>query len=167
MSGFNCGEAVNFAMADWFSLGAEACSRYAFLNRFPLLPHEKLLCKEAAIVSQINQTGHDNPFCELQAHVKVAFVAWMRSLLQIMSSLKLHGAKVTTSNETSVFCGLCKHMCHVAYTSCKCFSEPTCFNHGSSFDKSFLISVSTVAHQANPNVLSLMFCRQFFQEVYL
>lgn len=132
-NGFNCGEAVNFAMADWFSLGAEACSRYAFLNRFPLLPHEKLLCKEAGIVSQINQTGHDNPFCELQAHVKVAFVAWMRSLLQIMSSLKLHGAKVTTSNETSVFCGLCKHMCHVAYTSCKCFSEPTCFNHGSFF----------------------------------
>ncbi|KAJ1422113.1 JmjN domain [Sesbania bispinosa] len=46
-TGFNCGEAVNFAIGDWFPLGAEASKRYAHLRMFPIIPHEELLCKEA------------------------------------------------------------------------------------------------------------------------
>ncbi|CAL0329335.1 unnamed protein product [Lupinus luteus] len=45
--GFNCGEAVNFAIGDWFPLGAEASKRYANLRMFPIIPYEELLCKEA------------------------------------------------------------------------------------------------------------------------
>ncbi|XP_031395287.1 lysine-specific demethylase JMJ706-like [Punica granatum] len=51
--GFNCGEAVNFALGDWFPLGAVASRRYALLNRVPLLPHEELLCKEAMLLSTV------------------------------------------------------------------------------------------------------------------
>ncbi|KAK3154984.1 hypothetical protein QOZ80_2BG0197400 [Eleusine coracana subsp. coracana] len=35
--GFNCGEAVNFAMSEWFPLGAIASQRYAHLKRIPLM----------------------------------------------------------------------------------------------------------------------------------
>ncbi|KAL6974906.1 hypothetical protein U1Q18_044432 [Sarracenia purpurea var. burkii] len=48
--GFNCGEAVNFAIGDWFPLGLIASRRYALLNRIPLLPHEELLCKESMLL---------------------------------------------------------------------------------------------------------------------
>ncbi|KAK9150279.1 hypothetical protein Syun_008588 [Stephania yunnanensis] len=47
---FNCGEAVNFAIGDWFPMGVVANKRYALLNRVPLLPHEELLCKEAMLL---------------------------------------------------------------------------------------------------------------------
>eukprot|EP00250_Pteridium_aquilinum_P000026 c10040_g1_i1 orf=2-2707(-) len=128
--GFNCGEAVNFAMANWFPLGAEACLRYAFLNRVPLLPHEELLCKEAAILSR---TRHKDSPCGPQDCVKVGFVDLMRSHLQVRSSLMQKGAKFTSSTFSNQYCGLCKHICYVAYTTCKCFPEPTCFNHGGFF----------------------------------
>ncbi|KAL3652023.1 hypothetical protein CASFOL_001704 [Castilleja foliolosa] len=48
--GFNCGEAVNFAIGDWFPLGSSASRRYSLLNRIPLLPQEELLCKEAMLL---------------------------------------------------------------------------------------------------------------------
>ncbi|KAG1360619.1 lysine-specific demethylase JMJ706 [Cocos nucifera] len=48
--GFNCAEAVNFAIGDWFPFGSVASQRYALLNRTPLLPYEELLCKEAMLL---------------------------------------------------------------------------------------------------------------------
>ncbi|KAL2339390.1 hypothetical protein Fmac_007330 [Flemingia macrophylla] len=48
--GFNCGEAVNFAIGDWFPLGAAASNRYAHLRVRSLIPYEELLCKEAMLV---------------------------------------------------------------------------------------------------------------------
>eukprot|EP01018_Ginkgo_biloba_P006432 Gb_15885 [translate_table: standard] len=56
---FNCGEAVNFAMADWFPFGAAACKRYANLNRLPILPHELLLCKEAMLLADRGLSSDD------------------------------------------------------------------------------------------------------------
>jgi histone demethylase JARID1 len=45
-NGFNFGEAVNFATADWFPYGAQADLRYARLGRPRLLLHEALLLME-------------------------------------------------------------------------------------------------------------------------
>ncbi|KAI5064431.1 hypothetical protein GOP47_0021101 [Adiantum capillus-veneris] len=127
--GFNCGEAVNFAMADWFPFGAAACLRYEFLNRIPLLPHEELLCKEAMMLSQIDSSPHDSPTYRQHNHVKIAFVGFMRSQLQAHESLKKRGAKSTTASLINVSCGLCKHTCYIAYTICNCYPEPTCLSH--------------------------------------
>ncbi|MFS7899693.1 hypothetical protein Hanom_Chr00s073666g01789901 [Helianthus anomalus] len=55
--GFNCGEAVNFAIGGWFPLGSIATRRYALLNRTPLIPHEELLCKEAMLISSVGDYG--------------------------------------------------------------------------------------------------------------
>ncbi|KAF5735435.1 putative transcription factor [Tripterygium wilfordii] len=48
--GFNCGEAVNFAVGDWFPFGAAATKRYAFLSMRGIIPHEELLCREAVLL---------------------------------------------------------------------------------------------------------------------
>ncbi|KAH7286626.1 hypothetical protein KP509_32G015600 [Ceratopteris richardii] len=133
--GFNCGEAVNFAMADWFPFGAEACLRYESLGRFPLLPHEELLCREAMVIK--NGMGHarcKNAKSKQEACVEMAFVTLMESLQQMKRTFDRQGAKTTMSNHIDVFCSLCKHKCYVAYTHCKCFSEPICFNHGDLFN---------------------------------
>ena len=49
-NGFNVGEAVNFAIADWFRFGADSCLRYSRLKRPPMMPQEQLLCIEAEIL---------------------------------------------------------------------------------------------------------------------
>ena len=117
-------------MRDWFPFGAAACLRYEFLNRVPLLPHEELLCKEAMIIFQkeglyIEGLDHEQKKC-----VIVAFVDLMRFHRKVKSLLIERGATSTTSSSTTVLCGLCKHICYISYTLCKCCPEPTCLNHG-------------------------------------
>ncbi|KAJ8537019.1 hypothetical protein K7X08_035420 [Anisodus acutangulus] len=50
--GFNCGEAVNFAIGEWFAFGAAASERYALLGKMPIIPYEELLCAEAMSLSK-------------------------------------------------------------------------------------------------------------------
>jgi hypothetical protein len=47
-NGFCVGEAVNFAIGDWFPFGVDCCARYRRLRQPPILPHEELVCREAA-----------------------------------------------------------------------------------------------------------------------
>jgi hypothetical protein len=145
-TGFNCGEAVNFAMADWLQFGGAASKRYELLNRPPLLPHEELLCKEAMYLAVDNNKRRrgcaDNNNCvpkklasEQQRAVKVAFVRLMRFQHQVRWLLKKWGSRTIFTSpgfDTSVSCGLCKHMCYVAFVSCRCNTEEDwiCLNHG-------------------------------------
>ncbi|MCO5608093.1 hypothetical protein L7F22_062299 [Adiantum nelumboides] len=132
--GFNCGEAVNFAMADWFPFGAEACLRYEFLNRSPLLPHDELLCKEATtIIEGKSQIEHKDSFWNHKACIMMALATLVQFHQQVKLDLERRGAKTITSHAVNVSCGLCKHKCYVGYTHCKCFPEPCCFNHGDLF----------------------------------
>jgi hypothetical protein len=93
VSGFNCGEAVNFAIIDWFPFGAAACKRYEFLNRMALLPHEELLCKETMILARtrFSEEGRNSSLSVEPAGqicLKVAFVKLIRFQHQVIWSLK-------------------------------------------------------------------------------
>jgi len=63
--GFNCGEAVNFAVADWTSQGLVSMRRYQAMRRAPVIPHDELLCRT------VEQSGRPLPldicahFCHL------------------------------------------------------------------------------------------------------
>ena len=43
--GFTCGEAVNFAVGDWFPFGAETSQKYSRLRKMPIIPCEELCQK--------------------------------------------------------------------------------------------------------------------------
>jgi histone demethylase JARID1 len=49
-NGFNLGEAVNFATADWLPFGAQCNLRYARLGRPRILLHEALLLLEVELL---------------------------------------------------------------------------------------------------------------------
>ncbi|GMH28800.1 hypothetical protein Nepgr_030643 [Nepenthes gracilis] len=132
--GFNCGEAVNFAIVDWFPLGAVASNRYALLNRMPLLPHEELLCKEAMLLQ-----GHvdheyrdDSPsYLASDCSIKVSFVRLMRfhhraSWCLVKSRVCLG---VSVHSHSTILCSMCKRDCYVAYVNCSCFLHPVCLRH--------------------------------------
>ncbi|KAJ7570047.1 hypothetical protein O6H91_01G104900 [Diphasiastrum complanatum] len=138
--GFNCAEAVNFAMVDWFPFGAAASQRYQLLNRMPLLPHEELLCKEAmhiagkangSTVDHAKSSDLDETDDDLERPVKTLFVQLMKFQQQMRLLLMQRGARMSVSQRynTSVTCGLCKHMCYVTFLKCPCFKKPICLNH--------------------------------------
>ncbi|XP_016465953.2 lysine-specific demethylase JMJ13 [Nicotiana tabacum] len=132
--GFNCGEAVNFATGDWFSMGSIASRRYALLNRVPLLPHEELLCKEAMLVcTSLELEDPDYSSADLITHhsIKVSFLNLMRfqhcarwcfTRLIAFSGISLfaHG---------TILCSICKRDCYVAYLNCSCYAHAVCLRH--------------------------------------
>lgn len=133
--GFNCGEAVNFAIGDWFPLGAAASRRYANLRMLPLIPYEELLCKEAMFVYKSSRVGssknkpQDTAFYQA---VMLSFLHLMQfyrtSLLRLNSSRKLSSSSNTSGSQ---LCRLCHRDCYVAYFLCKyCYSHPVCLFHG-------------------------------------
>lgn len=133
--GFNCGEAVNFAIGDWFPLGAIASCRYALLNRVPLLPHEELLCKEAMLLNtscELEDQDCISPADMVSHHlIKVSFVKFMRFQHRarwcLMKSRVVKGVSPITHG--TIICSLCKRDCYIAYLNCSCFSHPVCLRH--------------------------------------
>ncbi|KAK7309649.1 hypothetical protein RJT34_06548 [Clitoria ternatea] len=132
--GFNCGEAVNFAIGDWFPLGAIASRRYALLNRVPLLPHEELLCKEAMLLhTYLELEDSDFPSLDLFCHnnIKTSFVNLMRFQHCARWFLMKSRACVNVSSHShgTILCSLCKRDCYIAYVDCNCRTHPVCLRH--------------------------------------
>ncbi|XP_076922003.1 lysine-specific demethylase JMJ13-like [Bidens hawaiensis] len=125
--GFNCGEAVNFAVGDWFPLGSVAARRYALLNRTPLIPHEELLCKEAMLMSSVG----DCEDTESKLSIKASFVNLMRFQHRarwcLMRSRECMG--VSQHSHSTILCSVCKRDCYVAYINCNCYLHPVCLRH--------------------------------------
>ncbi|XP_010530011.1 PREDICTED: lysine-specific demethylase JMJ706 isoform X2 [Tarenaya hassleriana] len=132
--GFNCGEAVNFAMGDWFPFAAIASSRYAHLKRVPLLPHEELICKEAMLLytSSGLQDLNFSPADFLAQHcIKVAFVKLIHSFhwacWSLMKSRSCTG--LASNTHGTIVCSLCKRDCYLAFINCDCYAHPLCLRH--------------------------------------
>ncbi|KAL8196327.1 hypothetical protein R6Q57_025327 [Mikania cordata] len=130
--GFNCSEAVNFAMGDWFLLGSIASHRYALLNRTPLLPYEELLCKESMILH--SSMEYNDQTCEdgiSHGHVKAAFVNLIhfhhRIRWCLMKLREYMGA--STHSHGTILCSVCKRDCYVAYINCSCYLHLVCLRH--------------------------------------
>ncbi|KAI7747537.1 hypothetical protein M8C21_016739, partial [Ambrosia artemisiifolia] len=132
--GFNCGEAVNFAIGDWFPLGSIATRRYALLNRTPLIPHEELLCKEAMLISSVGDY-EDLDRCSVDIASKLSIMASFVNLIRfqhrarwcLMRSRECMG--VSVHSHATILCSVCKRDCYVAYINCNCYLHPVCLRH--------------------------------------
>ncbi|KAH9317823.1 hypothetical protein KI387_019592, partial [Taxus chinensis] len=125
--GFNCGEAVNFALVDWFTFGAAACKCYENLNRVQILPHEQLLCKEAMLLANRRLCSGDRS----QHSMKTAFVRLIRLQHQFCWLLKKQEVHVFNSlgYDNNVLCSVCNHWCYVAFGICQSNMHTVCLNH--------------------------------------
>ncbi|KAL9999381.1 putative transcription factor & chromatin remodeling JUMONJI family [Helianthus debilis subsp. tardiflorus] len=131
--GFNCGEAVNFAIGDWFPLGSLATRRYSLLNRTPVIPHEELLCKEAMLIS--SATAYKDSDCSVDIASKLCIKASFMNLIRfqhrarwcLMRSRRCMG--VSQHSHGTILCSVCKHDCYVAYINCNCYLHPVCLRH--------------------------------------
>lgn len=132
--GFCCGEAVNFAVGDWFPLGSIASHRYALLNRIPIIPQEELLCKEAMLLYyslDLKDPNYSNE--ELISHrsIEISFATLIRFQHYVRwcltKSTKWTGASSICYG--TILCTICKRDCYVAYLNCKCHMHPVCLRH--------------------------------------
>ncbi|KAK6140973.1 hypothetical protein DH2020_025291 [Rehmannia glutinosa] len=104
--GFNCGEAVNFAIGDWFPLGSIASRAL-------------MLC----LTGYLSFLKRSSCFDTISASCSVVSDEIEKSALLF---LLFHG---------TILCGLCKRDCYVAYLNCRCFLHPLCLRHDiKSFD---------------------------------
>ncbi|XP_039827914.1 lysine-specific demethylase JMJ706-like isoform X2 [Panicum virgatum] len=134
--GFNCGEAVNFAIGDWFPLGSMASKRYALLNRTPLLAHEELLCHSAVLLSQKLLTcdpgsldKSEHPYS--QYCMKSCFVRLMRFQRRARSLLAKMGSQICYKPKTfpNLSCSMCRRDCYITHVLCGCNFDPVCLHH--------------------------------------
>ena len=137
MSGFNCGEAVNFATSEWFPLGAVASQRYALLKRIPVLPYEELLCKETTFfTNEFSMSDHGDVALtgdtHIQSSMKAPFVQLMRFQHRVRWSLAKMGAhtRYKADIDATVLCGICKRDCYIAHIMCNCRADAICLCHG-------------------------------------
>jgi hypothetical protein len=126
---------VNFAIGDWFPLGAVASRRYAFLNRVPLLPHEELLCNEAMLLYtslELEDLDYSSADFVSNRWVKISFVNLMRFQHCARWALMKSGACTGVSSflHETIVCSICKRDCYVAYINCNCYMHPVCLRHG-------------------------------------
>nr|GMD96144.1 lysine-specific demethylase JMJ706-like [Ipomoea batatas] len=132
--GFNCGEAVNFAIGDWFPVGSIACHRYALLNRIPILPYEELLCKEAMLLSRsLELEDHEYVMEDVKSHLntKASFVNLIRfhhfarwCLMRVKAC-----TEICLVSHGTILCSICKRDCYLAYINCTCTSHAVCLRH--------------------------------------
>ncbi|KQJ97939.1 lysine-specific demethylase JMJ706 isoform X2 [Brachypodium distachyon] len=122
--GFNCGEAVNFAIGDWFPLGSLASKRYALLNRTPFLAHEELLCRSAVLLSH-----SEHPYT--QYCVKSCFVRLMRMQRRTLDLLAKMGSQICYKPKlhSNLSCSMCRRDCYITHVSCGCVFDPICLHH--------------------------------------
>ncbi|XP_057746170.1 lysine-specific demethylase JMJ13-like [Arachis stenosperma] len=132
--GFNCGEAVNFAIGDWIPMGAIASTRYAYLKMLPIIPFEELLCKEAMQFYKSSKVrGSMSKNIDFQSYLATvaSFVQLMQFYEKALSRLKASRECSISSNTVgTLICSNCHRDCYVAYLMCKhCYSLPICLYH--------------------------------------
>ncbi|KAG2708914.1 hypothetical protein I3760_05G215200 [Carya illinoinensis] len=131
--GFNCGEAVNFATADWFPMGELASERYAFLKKIPIISYEELLCNEAMLLlmsSKQDNSGDPSTDVVSQRAVKISFVHLIRQHKQALHRIKASSHAFSPHAQGTLLCGHCKRDCYLAYNMCNfCNSDPLCLFH--------------------------------------
>ncbi|KAG8382522.1 hypothetical protein BUALT_Bualt05G0086200 [Buddleja alternifolia] len=169
--GFNCGEAVNFAIGDWFPLGSIASRRYALLNRVPLLPQEELLCKEAMLLYASLEHGNPDYSCaDLISHgsIKVSFVKLIRFQhhARWCVTKSTECTSVSSFSHGTILCSICKRDCYVAYVNCQCYLHPVCLRHD--IKSLNLPCGSMLTLSVRDNILNLeAAAKQFEQEEYI
>ncbi|XP_038678402.1 lysine-specific demethylase JMJ706-like [Tripterygium wilfordii] len=129
--GFNCGEAVNFAVGDWFPFGAAATKRYAFLSMRGIIPHEELLCREAVLLFKSSKSeGFDCATVDLVSNdsTKNSFIQHMHWFNDALQRLKNRTRRLPKSHG-SVICCLCQCSSYLAFIECSGCHSPTCLFH--------------------------------------
>ncbi|EEF42369.1 lysine-specific demethylase JMJ706 [Ricinus communis] len=128
-NGFSCGEAVNFAVGDWFPFGALASKLYARIGMMAILPCEEILCKEIARLLTHEEFGCSSAEMASSKSVKSFFIQHMRifnnSFWQLVNNVEntRDSSMLLPNSHGTVICRTCKRDCYLAFLECnQCYN---------------------------------------------
>ena len=132
-NGFNCGEAVNFAMREWFMFGEAARLRYRQLEKRQIIPHEEILCKDALAMACGAAAGADGgaPMAFDKIDTAFQFVSLVMRTKSTLLGLQAKGLALASQPEVGEAwpCYRCfdpKYLCSVLETSAADPSRVVC-----------------------------------------
>lgn len=141
--GFNCGEAVNFAGANWIEHAKLASERYRRIGRLAVLGHDRLIFTLAHDVGELPYEAAKTLRDELDRLIKEEKVLRPR-LYQLGCrdvSKIVHPPKnktdqgidaVATDYDDKRVCLVCRHTCYLSAVACNCSqTQVACLRHPS------------------------------------
>ncbi|XP_014249418.1 lysine-specific demethylase lid-like [Cimex lectularius] len=126
--GYNFAEAVNFAPADWLSMGRECITRYASLHRFCVFSHDELVCKIALNASSIDPkiaaATYDDmlKMVEMEKNLRKKLLGWG------VCEAEREAYELVPDDGRQCYC--CKTTCFLSAVTCKCSTDKlVCLHH--------------------------------------
>eukprot|EP00629_Pelagomonadales_sp_RCC1024_P003224 CAMPEP_0119266428 /NCGR_PEP_ID=MMETSP1329-20130426/4916_1 /TAXON_ID=114041 /ORGANISM="Genus nov. species nov., Strain RCC1024" /LENGTH=507 /DNA_ID=CAMNT_0007266307 /DNA_START=264 /DNA_END=1787 /DNA_ORIENTATION=+ len=136
--GFNCGEAVNFAMPHWIEHANLANERYRRIGRLAVLSHDRLMFTLARHCDEFD----DSASCQ---QLRKELKRIMREELVLRPQLYAEGVRrhstrmrpsredytevidaVAFEEDDTRICAVCKHTCFLSAVACNCSQTQVC-----------------------------------------
>ena len=134
--GFNCGEAVNFAMPHWIEHAKLANERYRRIGRLAVLGHDRLIFTLARYVDELDADACVMLRDELKRLVREDVVS--RARLYADGVRDISSVVAPPKNNTDVIdaaacdyddkriCAVCRHTCFLSAVACNCSQTTVC-----------------------------------------
>lgn len=116
--GFNFAEAVNFAPADWLTLGRDCISHYSKLRRFCVFSHDELVCKMASDPKDLELGVATAAFKDM--HVMVESEKKLRKSLLEWGVRTAERKNFELMPDDERQCEVCKTTCFLSAVTCDC-----------------------------------------------
>jgi hypothetical protein len=130
--GFNCGEAVNFALPDWIPFGRDASECYRKSKRPASISNERLLMTVASNPRDLKDVNA----CQILIDYLQRTVREQRTLRQdlfrsgISNGVPMPADEDSESYDEKRQCNICMHMCYISALVCSCDAERVvCLRH--------------------------------------
>jgi len=135
--GWNCGEAVNFATADWISHGAQAVAEYRLARKKEVVSYDRLLFTMQYHLGDLSTVARQ--LLKDEARKLQQEEAYYRELLyksgvqdvRGMAQLPLEGrasseiSEILAQYDDQRICSVCQHTCFLSAVCCNCSEMAT------------------------------------------
>ena len=130
--GFNCGEAVNFALPEWIPFGRDASERYRKTQRPASISNERLLMTVASDPEDLKDVSAcDALIADLEITMKEQNT--LRHNLDragIVNQVAMPADEDSESYDEKRQCHVCMHMCYISALVCSCDAKRVvCLRH--------------------------------------
>lgn len=126
--GYNFAEAVNFAPADWISIGRECVNHYSSLKRICVFSHDELICNMVSSCDDLAPKAAELVYNDLNEMVK--FERVQRKALLDWGVTEADFVEFEHQVDDLRQCNICNTTLYVSAVSCSCDSKKlACLRH--------------------------------------
>ncbi|CAG9835453.1 unnamed protein product [Diabrotica balteata] len=126
--GYNFAEAVNFAPADWLSVGRECVLHYSNLRRFCVFSHDEVVCKMSLNPTQLEYTLAVATYSDMSVMIEIE--KKLRRAVADSGITKSTAEPFESLHDDERQCEICKTTCFLSAITCDCsIDKLVCLRH--------------------------------------